>query len=62
MDQKVSHIAMYIIAITLVLAVGVVLLAKGVDALPYGWIGAAVAGVLAVAAIAMTRLHFDDAH
>ena len=53
---------MYIIAITLVLAVGVVLLAKGVDALPYGWIGAAVAGVLAVAAIAMTRLHFDDAH
>lgn len=58
MDQKVSHIAMYILAITLVLCVAVVLIFKGVDAIPYQWIGVAVAGVLTVAALAMTRLKF----
>lgn len=58
MDQKVSHIAMYILAITLVLCVAVVLVFKGIDAMPHGWLGVAVAGVLTVAALAMTRLKF----
>lgn len=58
MDQKVSHIAMYILAIMLILCVAVVLLFKGIDAMPHGWLGVAVAGVLTVAALAMTRLKF----
>lgn len=62
MDQKVSHFAMYIIAITLVVCVATVLLAKGLQAMPFGWIGVAFAAVLAVGAVAMTRIHFDDAH
>ena len=49
MDQKVSHIVMYILAITLVVCVGVVLLAKGITAVPHEWLGVAVAAVLAVA-------------
>jgi hypothetical protein len=59
MDQKVSHVAMYILAITLVLAVVIVLAFKGIDAMPHQWIGVAVAGALAIAALAMTRLKFD---
>ena len=58
MDQKVSHIAMYILAITLVLCVAVVLIFKGIEAVPHQWLGVAVAGVLTVAALAMTRLKF----
>ncbi|MGI9186951.1 MAG: hypothetical protein ACR2J9_05450 [Gaiellales bacterium] len=58
MDQKVSHIAMYILAIMLVACVAVVLVFKGIDAVPHGWLGVAVAGVLTVAALAMTRLKF----
>lgn len=62
MDQKVSHIVMYILAITLVVCVGVVLLAKGITAVPHQWLGVAIAGVLAVAALAMTRLNFGPGH
>ena len=62
MDQKVSHIVMYILAITLVVCVGVVLLAKGITAVPHQWLGVASAGVLAVAALAMTRLNFGPGH
>ena len=58
MDQKVSHIAMYILAITLIVSVAIVLGFKGIDAMPHGWIGVAVAGALAIAALAMTRLKF----
>ena len=60
MDQKVSHIAMWIIAITLVVCVAIVLLFHGVSSMPFGWIGVAVALVLAAAAVLMTRLHFED--
>jgi protein-S-isoprenylcysteine O-methyltransferase Ste14 len=59
MDQKVSHIAMYILAITLIGSVAIVLGFKGIDSVPHQWIGVAVAGVLAIAALAMTRLKFD---
>ena len=55
MDQKVSHIVMYILAATLVLAVALVLATKGISSVPHQWIGVAVAVVLAVAALAMTR-------
>lgn len=58
MDQKVSHIAMYILAITLVVSVAIVLGFKGIEAVPHQWLGVAVAGVLAIAALAMTRLKF----
>lgn len=58
MDQKVSHIAMYILAVTLILSVAIVLGFKGISAVPHQWIGVAVALVLAVAALAMTRLKF----
>jgi hypothetical protein len=58
MDQKVSHIVMYILAITLIVSVALVLGFKGIDAMPHQWLGVAVAGVLAIAALAMTRLKF----
>jgi hypothetical protein len=58
MDQKVSHFAMYILAATLIIAVAVVLVFKGISAVPHQWIGVAIALVLAVAALAMTRLKF----
>ncbi|MEI6689078.1 MAG: hypothetical protein WCN97_06945 [Thermoleophilia bacterium] len=58
MDQKVSHIVMYILAITLIVSVAIVLGFKGIDAMPHQWLGVAVAGVLAIAALAMTRLKF----
>jgi hypothetical protein len=58
MDQKVSHIVMYILAITLIVSVAIVLGFKGIDAMPHQWLGDAVAGVLAIAALAMTRLKF----
>lgn len=58
MDQKVSHIAMYILAVTLVLSVAIVLGFKGIEAVPHQWIGVIVALALAVAALAMTRLKF----
>ena len=60
MDQKVSHVAMYILAVTLVVSVAVVLGFKGIDAVPHQWLGVGVALVLAVAALAMTRLKFGD--
>jgi len=50
---------MYILAITLIVSVAIVLGFKGIDAMPHQWIGVAVAGVLAIAALAMTRLKFD---
>ncbi len=50
---------MYILAITLILCVAIVLVFKGIDAMPHQWLGVAVAGVLAVAALAMTRIKFD---
>jgi hypothetical protein len=62
MDQKVSHIVMYILAATLVLCVALVLLTKGISAMPHQWLGVAIAAVLAVAALAMTRLSFGPGH
>ncbi len=62
MDQKVSHVVMYILAVTLVVCLGVVLLFKGIDAVPHQWLGVAITLVLAVAALAMTRLSFGEAH
>lgn len=62
MDQKVSHIVMYILAATLILAVALVLSTKGIASVPHQWLGVAVALVLAVAALAMTRLNFGPGH
>ncbi len=60
-DSKVSHIAMWIIAITLVLCLALVILVEGVDTVPHGWIGVGVTLVLAVGAVLMTRIHFEVA-
>lgn len=62
MDQKVSHIVMYILAATLVLSVALVLLTKGITAVPHEWLGVGIAAVLAVGALAMTRLSFGPDH
>jgi hypothetical protein len=51
---------MYILGATLLICTGIVLAFKGPDAMPFGWIGVGFAVALAVAAFAMTRLHFDD--
>jgi hypothetical protein len=61
MDQSVSHFIMYALAVTLVACVLLVLAFKGISAVPHGWIGVIVAGLLAIAALAMTRLKFGDA-
>ena len=54
--EKVGKIVMYIIAITIVVCSAAVILFKGVDAMPYDWIGVAGAVVFVVAALAMTRI------
>lgn len=59
-DQGVSHAIMYILAATLIVCLAVVILFKGVDTVPHGWIGVAVTLALAVLALAMTRLKFGD--
>jgi len=61
MDQKVSHIAMWSIAVTLILCLALVVLVEGFDGVPHGWIGIIVTLVLAAGAVAMTRIHFDVA-
>ncbi len=61
MDQSVSHYVMYILAATLVACVALVLAFKGISAVPHQWLGVAIAGILAVLALAMTRLKFGDA-
>jgi hypothetical protein len=53
---KVGMIVMWIIAITLVVCTVGVILFKGVDAMPYDWIGVIGAAIFTVAAIAMTRI------
>jgi hypothetical protein len=53
---KVGAIVMWIIAITLVVCTAGVLLFKGVNAMPYDWIGVIGAAIFAVAAVAMTRI------
>jgi hypothetical protein len=55
--MEVSKIVMYIIAATIALCTALVLLAKGVDAMPYGAIGLVGAGVFFVVSLGMTRLH-----
>jgi hypothetical protein len=62
MDQRISHAVMYIIAATLVICTAIVLIFKGPSAMPFGWIGVGFAAALAVGALAMTRLHFDQPH
>lgn len=47
---------MYIIAATIAVCTALVLVAKGVDAMPFGWIGVVGAVIFLVAAIAMTRI------
>ncbi len=51
----VSVFVMYTIAITIVVCNAIVLLAKGVDAMPFGIIGVIGSVVFAAAAIAMAR-------
>ena len=51
----VSVRVMYIIAITFVVCDAIVLLAKGIDALPFGVIGLIGSFVFIVAALAMAR-------
>jgi hypothetical protein len=58
-DSKVSHIAMWIIAATLLLCLALVILVEGIDTVPHGWIGAGVTVVLAIGAVLMTRIHFE---
>ena len=57
--EKVGKIVMYIIAITLFVCSVCVIVFKGVDAMPYDWIGVAGAVVFIVAALAMTRIETD---
>lgn len=61
MDQSVSHFVMYVLAATITVCVGIVVLFKGVETVPHGWLGIAIAAVLVVAALAMTRIKFGDA-
>ena len=58
MDQKVSHIAMYILAITLLVCLAGIIIFRGVDTVPHQWLGVGITLGLAVAALAMTRLKF----
>lgn len=60
MDQRINHVVMYILGATLLVCTAIVLAFKGPDAMPFGWIGVGFAVALAIAAFAMTRLHFDD--
>jgi hypothetical protein len=60
-DSKVSHIAMWIIAATLLVCLAVVVVFKGIDTVPFGWTGAAVTIVLAIGAVLMTRIQFEVA-
>jgi hypothetical protein len=60
MDQKISHAAMYILAVTLLVCLAGIIIFKGVDTVPHQWLGVAITVALAVAALAMTRLKFGD--
>ena len=51
----VGKIVMYIIAVTIVVMTAIVLIFKGVNAMPFDWIGVVGAVVFTVAALAMTR-------
>jgi len=53
---QVGKIVMVIIAVTLVLCSVGVILFKGVDAMPYDWVGVIGAALFAIAALAMTRI------
>jgi hypothetical protein len=55
-DEKVGSVVMYIIAITLFLCSAGVIIFKGVEGMPYEWIGVIGAAFFIVAAIAMTRV------
>ncbi len=54
--ENVGRIVMWIIAITLFLCSAGVIIFKGVEAMPYDWIGVIGSAVFIVAAIAMTRI------
>ncbi len=60
MDQSVSHFVMYVLAVTIAVCVGIVVLFKGVDTVPHGWLGIGIAALLVLGSLAMTRLHFGD--
>ena len=51
----VSVFVMYLIAITIVVCNAIVLLAKGVDAMPFGFIGVIGSLVFIAAAVAMAQ-------
>lgn len=60
MDQSVSHFVMYVLAVTIAVCVGIIVLFKGVDTVPHGWLGIGIAALLVIASLAMTRLKFGD--
>jgi hypothetical protein len=54
--EAVGRIVMWIIAITLFVCSAGVIIFKGIEAMPYDWIGVIGAAIFIVAAIAMTRV------
>jgi hypothetical protein len=54
--EAVGRIVMWIIAITLFLCSAGVIIFKGIDGMPYDWIGVIGSAIFIVAAIAMTRV------
>jgi hypothetical protein len=54
--EAVGRIVMWIIAITLFLCSAGVIIFKGVETMPYDWIGVFGAAFFIVAAVAMTRI------
>jgi hypothetical protein len=54
--EQVGKTVMYIIAITIAVCSTAVIVFKGVDAMPYDWIGVIGAAVFTLAALAMTRV------
>jgi hypothetical protein len=54
--MDLGKIIMYIIASTILVCTLMVLAFKGVNAMPFNWIGVVGAGVFLVAALAMTRI------
>jgi len=55
-----GKIIMYVIAATILVCSSMVLVFKGVNAMPFNWIGLIGAVVFFVAALAMTRISPDE--
>jgi hypothetical protein len=56
-STQVSRIIMFILAGTILFFMAIVLVFKGVDAMPHHYIGVVFSVVLAAGALAMTRVH-----